>query len=243
MRKLLLAAVAALVAALAIAGVASAINGEQGIQAKIAQSKAGTKAKPRSVGKLTVTTTTTPAAGEAGNFATKTAIVYFDKNIVFGGAKFPSCTQTQVSTDATKCAAGSLVGSGSSNAAFAGQPIVLTVKAYNGPGGNKLFLLVTNAQFNINTALIGTLKPATGNYGRKLTVTIPDNLQAPLGPGPGKFATLTEFVTKVGGTRKGTPYVGLKGCSGGKLKFKGVFNYTDGTSKTATTTAKCSKAS
>ena len=37
------------------------------------------------------------------------------------------------------------------------------------------------------------------------------------------------------------PYVGLKGCSGGKLKFKGTFLYTDNTSKTVTDTAACKK--
>jgi len=59
----------------------------------------------------------------------------------------------------------------------------------------------------------------------------------------GVLATLTEFITSVSGTAKGKPYVGIKGCSGGKLNFKGTFSYTDGTSKDATTTVKCSKAS
>ena len=66
---------------------------------------------------------------------------------------------------------------------------------------------------------------------------IPPELQKP----SGVLATLTEFITTVKGTSSGKPYVGLKGCSGGKLNFKGTFNYTDGTSKDATSTAKCSK--
>ena len=60
-------------------------------------------------------------------------------------------------------------------------------------------------------------------------------------PLTGVTATLLNFSTSVGGTAKGLPYVGLKGCSGGKLKFKGTFIYTDGTSKTVTDTAACKK--
>jgi hypothetical protein len=238
MKKFMLAAVIAAVGALGVAGIASAIQGQQAISAKVTNNKAGTKSKPKSVGILTVTTTTTPAPGEEGTFATKTAVIFFDKNIVFGGSKFRSCSASQVVSDDSKCPAGSKVGGGTSVARFAGQTVALTVKAYNGPGGNKLSLLVDNQQFGIHAALAGTLSNATGNYGKKLTVTIPANLQSPL---PGQFATLTQFLTKVGGTSKGTPYVGLKGCSGGKLKFKGTFNYTDGTSKTATNSINCRK--
>jgi hypothetical protein len=238
MKKLMLAAVVVLTAALGVAGVASAIQGSQAISVKLLSNKAGTKDKPRSVGKLTVTTTTTPAPGEEGKFATKTAVIFFDKNLVFSGSKFKTCAASQVVSDDSKCPAGSLVGTGSSTARFAGQTVALTVKAYNGPGGNKLSLLVNNANFGIHNALQGTLNNATGAYGKKLTVTIPTNLQSPL---PGQFATLTVFLTRVGGTSKGVPYVGLKGCSGGKLKFKGTFNYTDNTSKTVTTTANCRK--
>jgi hypothetical protein len=238
MKKLMLAAVVAAAGALGVAGVASAIQGGQAISAKLTHNKAGTKSKPKSVGLLTVTTTTTPAPGEEGTFATKTAVIYFDKNMVFSGSKFKTCAASQVVKDERKCPSGSKVGSGSATARFAGQTIALTVKAYNGPGGNRLSLLVDNAAFNIHNALQGTLTNATGSYGKKLTVTIPANLQSPL---PGQFATLTQFITKVGATSKGVPYVGLKGCSGGKLKLKGVFNYTDGTSKTATTTVKCTK--
>ncbi len=68
---------------------------------------------------------------------------------------------------------------------FLGQTINLTVTAYNGSTkGTKIFLLVRNAQFGINKALDGTLGTASGAYGKKLTVKIPDNLQAPTGPKP-----------------------------------------------------------
>lgn len=239
MRKVMLLAVASLAAVLCVVGVASAVNPEQGLEVKLTNSKAGTKAKPKSVGKLNVSTPTTPGPGEAGTFATQTAVISFDKNLVFGAQKFPGCPLAQVEKDDSKCPAKSKVGAGSASAVFSGQTINLTVKAFNGnTKGTKIYLLVQNAQFNINKALDGTLGNASGAYGKKLTVKIPTNLQQPVA---GAYATLTSFKTSVGGTSKGTPYAALKGCTGGKLKFKGVFNYSDGTSKTATTTANCSK--
>jgi hypothetical protein len=79
-----------------------------------------------------------------------------------------------------------------------------------------------------------TPRRRSGAFGRKLVVAIPANLQQPLG---GVYATLTSFMTKVGGSSKGTPYVALKGCSGGKLKFKGDFVFTDGSKQSPTSIA------
>jgi hypothetical protein len=239
MRKLLLALVAALVAALAVAGVASAINGTQGVKVTATHTKAGTKAKPKSMGKFVVTTTTTPAPTDPP-FATSLAVIYFDKNIVFGGSKFKSCSDTTGSTIDTTCKSAK-VGGGTSQGVALGQTENLTVTAYNGPKGNAIYLHVRGtAPLDINSVIVGSLKNATGLYGKKLNVPIPANLQQPLA---GVFATLETFSTSVGGTSKNTPYVGLKGCpSDKKLKFKGTFTYTDGTSKTATTTLPCSPA-
>lgn len=239
MRKLLLAAVAALVAALAVAGVASAIGGTQGLKVTATNKKAGTKQKPKSLGKFVVTTTTTPAATDPP-FATSLAVIYFDKNVVFGGSKFKSCSTSDPKTIDTTCKSAK-VGSGSSTGVALGQTENLTVTAYNGPKGNAIYLHVAGSTpLQIDSVIVGALKNATGAYGKKLNVPIPSNLQQPL---TGVFATLTSFSTSVGGTSKGTPYVGLKGCpSTKKLKFKGVFTYTDGTSKTATTTLPCTAA-
>lgn len=238
MHKFMLLAVASLAAVLCVVGIASAVNPEQTLIVKSTNTKAGTKAQPRSLGKLTVETPTTPAEGEAGTFATRTAVISFDKNIVLSAQKFPACALAQVEKDETKCPAKSRVGSGSAVAVFSGQTINLTIKAFNGSAkGTKLYLLAQNATFNINKALDGTFTAGSGDYGKKLTVKIPTNLQQPVA---GAFATLTDFKTSVGGTNNNTPYAALKGCTGGKLKYKGVFNYSDGTSKTATTTSKCS---
>lgn len=238
MRKFMLLAVASVVAALGIVGVASAINGTQEIKIKLENSKAGTSSKPKSVSHLTVTTTTTPAPGDPA-FATKQAIIYFDKNLVFGGSAFKNCSTTSPSSIDTTCKSAK-VGSGSAKGSALGQTENLTVKAYNAQKGKGLYLHVQGSSpLVIDAVMPGKLQKATGQFGNKLVVTIPDNIQQPV---TGVYATLTEFITKVGGTASGKPYVGLKGCpSTKKLKFRGTFTYTDGTSKTADYTSSCSK--
>src|SRR3954462_1368118 len=234
MRKVALVCVAAVVGVLGITAVAFAINGTQTISVKTTTSRAGTKSKPRSVGRITVVTATTPAATDAP-FATRRAVIHFDKNLVFGNSKFASCRQSVVQSIPSNCPSGSRIGSGSAVAPLStGSPVPPTIRAFNGPRG-KLYLLVTEPTFNVNAVLDGTLKTDTGKYGRKLDVAIPANLQNVAGI----IITLTQFTTRVGGTAKGTPYVGLKGCTGGKLSFKGDFFFTDNTSKSALTTASC----
>jgi hypothetical protein len=239
MRKLLLAVVTALVAALAVTAVALAVNPVQGIKVTATNKKAGTKAKPKSMGKFVVTTTTAPAATDPP-FATSLAVISFDKNIVFGGSKFKSCSDVTGTTIDTTCKSAK-VGAGSSKGVALGQVENLTVTAYNGPKGNSIYLHVRGtAPLDINSVIVGSLKNATGAYGKKLNVPIPANLQQPLA---GVFATLTSFSTSVGGTAKNTPFIGLKGCpKDKKLKFKGDFTYTDGSKKSATTTLPCTPA-
>jgi hypothetical protein len=236
MRKLTLVTAAMLAAALCVASVASAIGGTQGLDVTVTGNKAGTKDKPKSVGTLKVKSTTTPAAGES--FATKQAVIYFDKNLAFGGSKFKSCTTATPSSIDSACK-DAKVGSGSASGLALGQTEPLTVKAYNAASGKKLYLhVVGSSPITIDSVMNASLGTSSGDYGRKLTVPIPQNLQT---PAPNVFATLTSFITSVSGTSKGTPFVGLTGCSGGKLKFKGTFTFTDGTSQTKTDTATCKK--
>ena len=95
MRKVALICAAAVVGALGITAVASAIQGSQTISVSLQSNRAGTKAKPRSVSRLTVVTNTTPLPGEPP-FATKQAVIHFDKNLVFGASKFATCAKTVV---------------------------------------------------------------------------------------------------------------------------------------------------
>jgi hypothetical protein len=199
------------------------------------------------VSKLTVTTGTSIVPGEAP-WAATAATIHFDKNLVFNSKKFPTCTVAQVQRDNAKCPTGSKVGSGSakstlfSGAAVSGNPAP-TVTAYNGPN-NRLFLLVVNTSPAVRAVMVGTLKPDSGKYGRKLDIpAIPPVLQN--GGFPGLTISLTQFKTSVGGTYKGTPFAALKGCSGGKLNYKGDFKFRDSaglqSATSATSTSNCRK--
>jgi hypothetical protein len=251
MHKLMLVVAATVVAALVVVGVASAVDATQAIDVKITNNKAGTKEKPKSIGKLNVLTTTAPGAGSpAGTFATNKATIFFDKNLVFNGKAFkeckPSSASAPVGADVKAKCASAKVGAGTAAAqADVGGQENLTVTAYNGaptkanPANRWFYLHVEGpTPLKIDSVIAATLTRGSGDYGVKLVVPIPANLVHPLGP---ITATLLNFSTSVGGTAKGVPYVGLKGCSGGKLKFKGTFVYTDNTSKTVTDTAACKK--
>src|ERR671933_1625154 len=112
MRKVALFCAALLVAALGLTAVASAIQGNQTVTVSLKSNRAGTKAKPRSVSRLTTVTQTSFVAGEAP-FAATRAVVHFDKNLVFNASKFPKCSHAVVQSDDSKCPRGSKVGSGS----------------------------------------------------------------------------------------------------------------------------------
>jgi hypothetical protein len=236
-KKLALALSGALILALGTAGIAQAVTSQQSVSVKLAQSKAGTAAKPKSVGALTVDLKVAVNPADAP-FATQSTVIHFDKGLVFNSAKFPSCTEAQARTGAAACTKAK-VGSGKAVGLALGQQENLTITAYNGPKGKSILLHVVGTQpLDINTVIVGQLKPDSGAFGRKLVVAIPSNLQQPLA---GVFATLTSFVTKVGGSAKGTPYVALKSCSGGKLHFKGDFVFTDGSKQSPSSTTACKK--
>jgi hypothetical protein len=241
MRKLLLGGVVALCAALGVVGVASAVDATQTFTVKLQHTKAGTKDKPKSVGSLKVTTATTPGpVNAAGTFTVTQAVLFFDKNLVFNASAFKACSTADPATIDTKCS-GSKVGKGSAAGSALGVIEPLDVKAFNGPksgSGYKFYLHVFGTNpLTIDSVISAKLTKATGKFGWKLTVPIPPELQRP----SNVLATLTSFITTVSGTSKGKPYIGIKGCSGGKLNFKGTFTYTDGTSQTVSPTAKCSK--
>ena len=136
MRKnLSLALAGALILALGTAGVAQAVNSHQSVAVKLAHSKAGTAAKPKSVGALTVDMKVALDPSDPA-FATRTAVIHFDKNLVFNSAKFPSCTEAQAQTGAAACAKAK-IGSGKAAGLALGQQQDLTVTAYNGPAARR----------------------------------------------------------------------------------------------------------
>ena len=230
--------VAMVVASLGVAGIAQAVDVNQGLVVKTTGKK-GTKAKPSGI-QLSVTTTTSGKDPKLdGSYATKSAVIHFDKHLKFYSKSFKTCDFTTVSTDAASCPKGSKVGKGSANATV-GPPqakVTPSIEAYNAAGGKlNLKLIKVPGQLDSSGVLTGTLKPDTGKYGSKLVVPIPAKLQNQLG----LFITLTKFATVISKQKaKGHYYVESSGCTGGKYSFGGDFVFSDNTTAKVVTTAKC----
>ncbi len=137
------------------------------------------------------------------------------------------------------CSSKSKVGTGSAVGFALNQRQDLKLTAFNAAKGKQLLIRVQgDTPLQIDEILVGKLSSASGAYGTKLTVEIPPTLQQ---PASGVIATLLDFKLAVKGGSSKTPFVGLRGCTSGGLKFKGVFTFTDGTSQTVTTKATCKK--
>jgi hypothetical protein len=200
--------------------------------------KHGTKKKPKGT-KLVVKLATTPNPNDPP-FAASDTIVHLGKELVFNGKALKTCSAAQVQADDTKCPKGSKVGSGKAAGTALGLTENLTVTAYNGPGGNKLELLVDGSTpLQIHSVIEGILSSDSAPYGKKLSVHVPDSLQQ---PAPGAYATLVQFDTTINRIlgKKKKPYVGIASCKTKKVAFAVDYKYTDGTTKSTSTTGKCS---
>ncbi len=248
MRKLGLIA-ATVVASVGVAAVAQAVDVNQTVAVKVTGKK-GTKKKPTAL-KLDVTTgTSAKDLTLNGTFATKSAIIHFDKNLVFNPTKFPTCDIPTVTSTPDDCPKGSEVGKGVAEATLGSKQVGSTkiklsptIRAFNTKGG-KLALKLTKAAGDAagDAVLTGTLKKDSGKYGVKLDVVIPAPIQM---PADGLFVTLTKFNTTIsskkftkGGKKYG--YATSVGCpANGKYNFGGDFAFTDGSSAKVKSTTKC----
>jgi len=241
-KKLTLVVIAALALAGIGAAVSFAVNPDLTMSASISPTKHGTKKKAKKT-KLVVKLTTEGTAAEPnGSFAAKTTVVHLPKELQFNGKAFPTCSNAQVTSDDSKCPAKSKVGSGTATGNALNIDEHLKVTAYNGPGGNKLELLLVSQDgpLPIHQAIEGTLTSDSGKFGKKLTVIIPDSLVSPV---QGVFATLRQFTTNINAlVGKGKKaYVGVQSCPKNKtMAFQADYTYNDGSKKSVSTTAKCS---
>jgi hypothetical protein len=238
MKKLAIAVTGVLALAGIAAGISSAVTPTITIKASVSPTKHGTKTKPKPT-KLVVKLATTPNPADAP-FAASDTIVHLAKELSFNGKALKSCSSATILADETKCPAGSRVGSGVAAGTALGLTENLTVKAWNGPGGNKLELLVDGSTpLQIHSVIEGVLSKDSAPYGNKLSVHVPENLQQ---PAPGAYATLVQFdttINKVLGSKK-RPYVGINSCKTKKMAFGVDYVYTDGTKSNTKTTAACS---
>lgn len=237
MRKVALLATTAMAVSGTGIAYAAVIDKTQTMSAKTSTAS-GSKKKPKKVTLTVSVGTKATNQAESGTFATTNAEVFFDKNLRFNPSKFPTCTPTKVV--AGTCASATKVGTGSAAAEVgAGGNVAPTFKitAYNGAGGKLIMALKGQGAFNdLEKILTGTLKNASGAYGKKLVVPIPLDVQQAV---PGLKTTITKFEVKINATYKRKNYVESIGCKSKKYKYAGTFKFDDGDVKKVTATSKC----
>lgn len=168
----------------------------QELDVAIKPSKAGTvrKPKPASIDVTISSPTADPST-------TQTVDLFFSRGIEFNNRLFPTCTQRTIqrAKGTSRCPKGSIVGRGSARAVglFGGEkvPESLTVTAVNGPGNTLLLYVRGTSPVVISDALVGRLTKASGQYGYKLHVEIPDQLRLIIPPDT--FAPLIHFDVRV----------------------------------------------
>ena len=174
-------------------------------------------------------------------------VIDFDQNLSLATKGLPTCTAGQLqntTTEAAELACGKAkIGSGS---AITLLPLSVLyteptkVTAFNGApqGGKPVVLLHAYGTSPIQTTLVlvGTVSNlGKEGYGPRLDVTIP-----PIAGGAG---VITDFKVKIqkSWTYKGKKmsFVNAKCPASRKLKYRGAFTYSDGTTINASTTQSC----
>jgi hypothetical protein len=240
LRKYLIAAVAAFTT-LACTGVAQAQNPAPApeLSVSISPTKAGTKQKPKS-GKVRLAI--------KNNVESKTTMdklqIDLDKMVKLSGKGLTKCSKATIENDPSSCPAASRVGGGVAHALVgphepAPTQLTLDVDAYVG-GANVIYFRVEGQQIPV----VGLLDGKITKSGRRLTLTIPDNLRQ---PAPGVFSALVDLEATLS-KKKGKNYLlSTTGCKGGKHTTKATLTYGDNpippASRTAsdTATARCTK--
>ncbi|MBJ7330902.1 MAG: hypothetical protein JHC95_13455 [Solirubrobacteraceae bacterium] len=242
-RTLAFAGVAVLALALPVAAIAEPV---QDLTVKATPNKASSKKSPKSA-KLSVSLGSRETTAGVQPPTLSKAVIYFPAGAKYNGAKFPVCKATAIdaakSTD--ECPAGSIIGKGKAAGQAPGgvTQTDLTIVAANG-GKNKVNLFVEGASpLRIQSNIVGTMSPATGAYGLKLSVPVPANLQE---PAPGVPVAITLFAVDIQKSMKKAgktvPIFEITKCTGGTWKAKGEFSYAGGVpSKTVETSQKCTK--
>lgn len=237
MRRLLV--VGGIVAAcLAIAAVAYAANNTVTYSSKLSPAHPKPKAgKPANIGYegiLSVSTSdgTQPDSGPS-------TVLYFAKQFVNNGKKFPGCTVADIDGKPAipaKCKAATVgAGTASSLAGVPGTPSssslaeALKVTAINGTKGELFLVLNATSPVPITNRVIpGKVGRGSGQFGYTITFNVPVNLQN-VG---GLQVALTHFDVKISPKKtvkvkgKKVSYLQLKSCpSNHKLPFKTVNNF------------------
>ena len=174
-------------------------------------------------------------------------VIDFDQNLSLATKGLPTCTAAKLqntTTEAAEKVCGSAkIGSGAATTILPlgtlyTEPTKVT--AFNGApqGGKPVVLLHAYGTSPLQTTLVlvGTVsKLGKEGYGPRLDVTVP--------PIAGGVGVITDFSVKIqkSWTYKGKKmsFVSAKCPASKKLKYRGAFTYSDGTTITATHTQAC----
>lgn len=200
-------------------------------------------------GKINVLTTTGDPDGDIA--AAQRAKVFFDDDLLFFTKGVPTCLPGQIEGKTAAAARAvcskAMVGSGNGQVAPAGNPnsplglLSAVVTAFNGkPKNGKPVILLHTYEPQVtgdSKVLIGTLKNATGDFGKVLDVIIPE---FPGGTAITRFEVTVQKKFKFRGRTRN--YVSAR-CNDNnrKLNYKGTFFFDDGTQKTATDAQTCTR--
>jgi hypothetical protein len=235
LRKILVAALAAVmvVAGAAVALAASSPAGKLTVTVK--PTKAGTKKKPKnsSIHLVVVNSDTKRTL--------KKLTITMPKTLRMSGKGFKTCSKTFVEQNtAARCPKGSKIGGGSADA----------ILGVNGPpAGQSKFTLTVDAVVGNKKTVYFYLGPPANSVsvgkisGRKLTISVPAAAQM---PAPGVFADLVKLDTVLKGKAKKHFLISSVGCVSGKDRFNAVLTFANnGVSPAGTVplsgSAKCRK--
>jgi hypothetical protein len=236
LRKIVVAAVAALtVAGGATAAIAQTATSPT-LTVKIKPVKAGTKKKPKNSSIHLVVNNPDHTR------TLSTLTITMPKTLKVSGKGFKTCSETKLNANGpASCPKGSKVGGGTANA-FVGvntatpSPISFTVTAFVG-GKNKINFYLKGNGVPVNVVAPGKV------VRRKLIVSVPQAAQQPI---PGTFAGLAKLDTTLKGKAKKHFLIASVGCVRRKQPFKAALTFANnGVSPAGTVTvsgsAKCRK--
>jgi hypothetical protein len=236
LRKIVVAAVAALtVAGGATAAIAQTATSPT-LTVKIKPVKAGTKKKPKNSSIHLVVNNPDHTR------TLSTLTITMPKTLKVSGKGFKTCSEAKLNANGpASCPAGSKVGSGTADALLGVNTptptgISFTVSAFVG-GKNKINFYLKGNGVGVNVVSPGRVS------GRKLIVTVPQAAQQPI---PGTFAGLVKLDTTLKGKAKKHFLIASVGCKGGKDPFKAHLAFANNgipgaTSADASGSAKCKK--
>jgi hypothetical protein len=225
LRKTLIAALGGIVAL--SFGVATATGqtapGGATVEPTFKPSKAGTKKKPRS------TQLRMKVVNEDDSQTADRIVIHLPKNLVISTKGIGKCSASKLATQGpSACPKKSRVGSGTAHArvnvndpATAGNYSTFNVNAVV-TGAKKLDFHLALQGLELEVVAKGTLKKASGRYGQKLDVILPQEAQNYLGAYNG-FKDLDVKLSKKIGKRS---LFGLNGCPSSRLlPFKVDISY------------------